>query len=436
LIWRQMEPIVEAKAAEVVRWISTRKATARSTASQLTPLVAQRLTATKGAGRAALLDLLEHLLATNQPAVAAGVLNALHDAALSGEMKRAEVKETSQRLHERLMDVVTWRKGGADDAAASAALGLLLLNDNLVALETVEMFLADPAVGVPGKTRLLRTLAMLDQPRGVELVLAELDPKALRKASAEWAGGVVQAVERLQTPQAAAALLAAYPVIAPQVRPQVLDALTSRPAWAGVLLDAVEAKTFPAAQVSVNHVRRLQQSTDAKLVERAVAVFGKVRANRDPAREQLVATFRAELTKAPGDPAAGKAIYAKVCAQCHQFRGEGYTVGPKLDDNGQGSLDQFLSNLLDPNLVIGKDYQARVVATTDGRLLTGLVVEDSPERVVLKVAGGKQEVVPKGDVEAMRTSEVSLMPEGVEKQIGDQGFRDLVAYLRSTGDGK
>ena len=67
--------------------------------------------------------------------------------------------------------------------------------------------------------------------------------------------------------------------------------------------------------------------------------------------------------------------------------------------------------------------------TADGRVLTGLLVEDSPQRVVLKTQGGKLETVPRDDVEESRISKLSLMPEGVEDQLKPQELADLFAFL-------
>jgi putative heme-binding domain-containing protein len=85
--------------------------------------------------------------------------------------------------------------------------------------------------------------------------------------------------------------------------------------------------------------------------------------------------------------------------------------------------------VFDPSLVIGVSYQARTVRAADGRVVTGLLTEDSPQRVVLKVQGGKLETIAREDVEAMKISELSLMPEGVEKQLQPQEIADLFAFI-------
>ncbi len=85
--------------------------------------------------------------------------------------------------------------------------------------------------------------------------------------------------------------------------------------------------------------------------------------------------------------------------------------------------------MLDPSLVIGSAYQATTVATTDGRVLTGLVVESSPARVVLKTQGGKLESVARDDVDELKQATLSLMPEGLENQLTERELIDLFAFL-------
>ena len=112
-------------------------------------------------------------------------------------------------------------------------------------------------------------------------------------------------------------------------------------------------------------------------------------------------------------------------------------MGPDLTNDGRANFDLLLSNVFDPSLVIGASYQATNVVTTQGRSLTGLLVEDGPKRVVLKLQGGKLETIPRGDVDSLSVSKVSLMPEDVEKQLKPQEIADLFAFLtldRPPGD--
>jgi putative heme-binding domain-containing protein len=139
--------------------------------------------------------------------------------------------------------------------------------------------------------------------------------------------------------------------------------------------------------------------------------------------------MRSLLSRTKGDPIRGIAVYKNLCGQCHKIHGEGVEVGPDITSNGRANFEQLLSNVFDPSLVIGPGYQAVTVIDTKGRSLTGLVVEDNATRIVLKVQGGKQEVVARKNVEKVEVSKLSLMPEGVEKQLKPQEIADLFAFL-------
>jgi putative heme-binding domain-containing protein len=209
----------------------------------------------------------------------------------------------------------------------------------------------------------------------------------------------------------------------------VIELLTQRPSWGQAVVQALAAGQLPAAALNVNQVQRLLATGDAALREALQRHWGTVRTTRDPQRERVVADMRRLLRLSSGDPLRGREVFRRVCAQCHRLFGEGQDVGPDLTLNGRGSLDQLVSNVFDPSLVIGTAYQARTVLTTDGRILTGLLVEDSPQRVVLKLQGGKLETIPRDEIDQLRTSELSLMPEGLEKQLAPQEIADLFALL-------
>jgi putative heme-binding domain-containing protein len=85
--------------------------------------------------------------------------------------------------------------------------------------------------------------------------------------------------------------------------------------------------------------------------------------------------------------------------------------------------------VFDPSLVIGRAYQAVTVATADGRSLNGLLVEDGEARVVLKLQGGKQEIIRRDEIDDLKRSQLSLMPEGLENQLKPEEIINLFAFL-------
>ena len=78
--------------------------------------------------------------------------------------------------------------------------------------------------------------------------------------------------------------------------------------------------------------------------------------------------------------------------------------------------------------MVGKGYENVEVETKDGRGVSGRLVEDTNTRIKLLSAGPKEEVVAKSDIAALRVSELSLMPEGLE-QMPDADFRNLIWYI-------
>jgi putative membrane-bound dehydrogenase-like protein len=245
----------------------------------------------------------------------------------------------------------------------------------------------------------------------------------------EFRARVLGALGAIDSPEVARLVLEAYPQMEPELKPRAIELLTQRPGWSLALLKAIGAHKVDAAALNVNQVRKLLASKDPELVAQVKSQWGTVREGRNPEREEVASAMRSLLRKTPGDAFAGIEVFKRVCAQCHKIYGEGQDVGPEITSNGRASYEQLVSNVFDPSLVIGASYQGTTVATRDGRVLTGLLTEESPERVVLKTQGAKLETIPRTDVEALKQSPLSLMPEDLEKQLKPQELADLFAFI-------
>jgi putative heme-binding domain-containing protein len=240
---------------------------------------------------------------------------------------------------------------------------------------------------------------------------------------------VFAALARADDPSIAGVVLDSYASLAPDSQSAAIELLTRRVVWSKPLLDHIVSEKIPKHALNVNQVRKLLSLGDSEISRSVAKLWGTIREGRDPAREQLIRDMRRLLESTPGDSRRGIAVFARLCGQCHKIHGEGQEVGPDITVNGRASYEQLLSNVFDPSLVIGEAYQARTVRTDDGRVVTGLLAEDSEQRVTLKVQGGKLETIAREEVVAMKTSELSLMPEGIEKQLQPQEIADLFAFI-------
>jgi len=159
----------------------------------------------------------------------------------------------------------------------------------------------------------------------------------------------------------------------------------------------------------------------------------------DPSREEYTLFARS----ARGDAARGRALFVDpkrlACARCHRVRGEGAEIGPDLSDvGGKFSRDLLIESVLDPSRQIVEGYRPAVVATADGRVLTGVVKQESAGELTLVDVEGRRQVVRKSEIAQRKISDASIMPAGLAAGASRQDFADLIAYLetlRSAGQG-
>ncbi len=141
-----------------------------------------------------------------------------------------------------------------------------------------------------------------------------------------------------------------------------------------------------------------------------------------------------ELVRRDGDADEGREVFFRAgsnsCGGCHRVQGQGQWIGPDLSTIGaKYGNDELIRSILNPSAAIGYNFRSVVLALSDGRVITGLPVEESSDRLVLKTADGQRIVLAPGSIEDRKTSDVSLMPEGLAQTMTDQELVDLLAYL-------
>jgi putative membrane-bound dehydrogenase-like protein len=426
IVWQNLHPLLEGDGFETLAGHLKRDSLPReSNLARLMPRVFERILAPGADPKGAVL-LLQALLGNEEadPEVARQCLATLTTKIQTGEITGNAPARWAQRLRPALTRLLT---GKADDPLYwDAALLAATLKDKAGLNIVRPRFVAEDQP----ETIRLKALEALVAARD-ESVLDVAGPMLAdtKTFSLGFRREVLSALGRLDDAKVAEVVLAQFPKMEPDFQPRAIELLTQRTSWARLLLRAVAEKKVPAGALSVNHVRKLLASKDAAIIKQVKEQWGTLREDRNPEREKIVADMKKLLAGKKGNPAAGQIVFKNVCAQCHTIYGEGQDVGPDITLNGRNDYDQLLSNVFDPSLVIGAAYQATTVATTQGRVLTGILVEDNAQRVVLKTQGGKLETIPRGEIDEIQVSRVSLMPEGIEKQLQEQEIIDLFAFL-------
>lgn len=116
------------------------------------------------------------------------------------------------------------------------------------------------------------------------------------------------------------------------------------------------------------------------------------------------------------------------CAKCHRVGGEGEQIGPNLSNLIHRDYTSVMRDILQPSFAINPDHLTQTILLTDGRVLTGVVASTGDKLIVADKDGKKMEISP-SDVEEMRPSKVSIMPEGMANQLGPDAMRDLLTFL-------
>jgi putative membrane-bound dehydrogenase-like protein len=173
----------------------------------------------------------------------------------------------------------------------------------------------------------------------------------------------------------------------------------------------------------------LYTSPDRRLREQASLVLPRP---KNAAGRPLPSIF--ELIRRDGNAEKGRAVFfragASSCGSCHRVQGDGQWVGPDLSTIGvKYGKDELIRSILSPSSAIGYSFRSLVLALADGRVITGLLVEETTDQIVLKTAEGQRVAVPIRSIEERRTSDTSLMPEGLAQTMTDQEIVDLLAYL-------
>ncbi len=241
----------------------------------------------------------------------------------------------------------------------------------------------------------------------------------------------VRALSGTNSPEAGRRLVEKWADLGPAQRREVIEALLAREDRLPILLEAIEAGTVAPTELDLPRRQQLTKSKSAGIAKRAVAIFGDLSTS---SRTEVLAKFAPAL-KQEGDVKAGEAVFRKVCATCHKAGtwDGGADVGPNLLTVVARSPEDLLGHILDPNKEIAPQYVNYTVALHDGRVLTGLIASETTNNLVLKRAEGVTETVARSQIEDVRSTGQSLMPEGLEQGLQPKDFADLIAFVKSLG---
>lgn len=259
----------------------------------------------------------------------------------------------------------------------------------------------------------------------VPLLFEQLADEATRRAA-------LRGLAVVPHPETAMRVLAVYPSLTAAEKEVAVATLSARRDSANALLDAIEAKTIPRNDISAFAARQIASLRDNRLTQRVRTVWGEVRTAANPKAKDLVAKYQSQLTPdalKAADLSNGRLVFSKTCQQCHKLFGEGGTIGPDMTGSNRSDLTYLLMNVVDPSAEVARDFRLSTVRLKDDRVLTGVVVERTPARVTVQSAT-ERTVLDPADVDEVKDTTLSIMPEGQLDALTKEQIRDLFAYLQ------
>lgn len=252
-------------------------------------------------------------------------------------------------------------------------------------------------------------------------VLTPLAPSELQVTA-------IRALARHADKDVGAKLIAAWPSAAPPVRRELIEQLLARPERISALMDAIEKKSIRITELDPGRIQQLRTTSNAAIKARAEKLLaGAI----NPDRKGIIDRYlKADF--AMGNPMLGAQVFKAQCASCHKLGQEGHEVGPNLlAVLGGKSTEDLMIAILDPNREIDQRYLNYQISTLDGRTLTGIIAAEAPNAITLRRADGTEDVIRRNDIETLRSTGLSLMPEGIEQTVKPDDIVHLLAFLRA-----
>ena len=360
-------------------------------------------------------------LAAEQPGTATAILAGLEQSARQRNAKPTNSRNSvanliaSTNADVRLAAV---KLAGAwkEDAARVELVKLVEATDTAVSLRQAA---ADSlaSIGTLDAVKALAALGAADRPVAVRLAAVS----AL--ASADTGTAAKLAVE----------LLGDSPISAD---PSTLfTAFAQRKTGAAELARALKGKKLPGdvAKIGVR-VAKAAGQPDQTLIDALTTAGSLTTPKRDFTKAEIDA-LTANVLKL-GDAARGEKIYRRAdanCMKCHAIAGAGGVVGPDFTSIGASAQPDYLvESLLLPNAKIKEGYNSYIVATVDGKVVTGTKVREANGQLVLRDAEDREIVIPLADIESRKDGK-SLMPDGTTDSLTGQEFLDLAKFLSVLG---
>ncbi|HVJ66683.1 MAG TPA: PVC-type heme-binding CxxCH protein, partial [Caulifigura sp.] len=302
------------------------------------------------------------------------------------------------------------------DAAASSGI------DFDTALKQANEAAMDPMATVGRRIAALRLLELETFERASPAIA-----ECLKSPDSSLAAAAVATAGVQSDPRVVPMLLENYSARSPSLRREIQAVVFRSEPRIAAFLDEVDAGRIAAAEIDPVRMQQLGRVKNAELKERAAKLIA---ANRPADRTEVIERYQPALTR-KGDPAHGRELFTKNCAQCHRIGTVGVNVAPDISDSRVKQPTQLLTDILDPNRAIDNNYFNYLVIDRDGTIYNGIIATETSTSITLRQAEDKRVTLARENIEQIKSTGQSLMPVGLEKLLTVEDMSDVISFIKN-----
>ena len=293
-----------------------------------------------------------------------------------------------------------------------------------LAAEAMLKTLRNRSSKVEDRRQAIQSLAGRKRPELKSDLIKLLDEDAMRR-------DVIRAMSSFDEVSFGKELIKRYSSFTTDEKREAVQTLATRTTYGNELTSALKNGNVPKRDVPADVARVLRRVVGNRFID----VWGPIDALGADKEAQFV-KYRDLLNDQSVKNANivnGRVIFNRSCVACHQLHGHGGRVGPDITGANRSNLEYLLSNILTPSAIIQDAYRMHLVLTDDGRVYSGIPVEETERQLKLRVANHDEPIaIPKSEIESREIASVSMMPDGILANLKDIEVIDLIAYLQST----
>tara|TARA_B100001964_G_scaffold150838_1_gene166000 strand:+ start:9689 stop:15256 length:5568 start_codon:yes stop_codon:yes gene_type:complete len=312
------------------------------------------------------------------------------------------------------------------NGAAFDRLGAIF-GDRQVA-ERMASLLADTSADPKRRQEALAFLAGRSDPDLSGLYLKLIEEEAFRSR-------VLPLLGRYNDPVVGRKLLDLLPRLKTSDRLKALNVLSTQPVLARLHLEEIRKnnRTGKSGLTSL-HLRQMRSLNDETVNTLLDELWGAASERSADVKAALGKYRKIAGTATGGNAGAGKLVFVKVCAVCHVRDGEGGQLGPDLTGSWRNGKDYFLESIVDPNAVIGENFQLNVVTRKDGSTVVGMAVAETATGLTIRTLTEAVDI-PGDGIKSRQVLNQSMMPVGLLDTLPGQEVIDLFRYLTTDSRG-